>query len=499
MPSGAPPEERVDGDEDDDLDEVPGPGGLVEESGEDRRAAKKGFFPSSIGLSFLVPDGADALAVTVRWGDYEPGEVEGADGRPVAVWQRRQQEQTVRVSLPGSGGYELPGSGGLGLRVVERPVGADPALIPAGTRSVSVFLVNDRAPDGDRPDRACVFQAEIEVRVDRGFVPRPDLRGALAAGWDERVADLHYADTPAYATGHGVSVDWQIVDGGCRLLRTAWVPSAEVEQTKTVAVPGVELSMERLGALADGAAAGAALRPLVASYREWIEARRAGIPSLAGDRGETAAELLRLAAFAADRVERGIEVLEGDAEALDAFRVANRAVAGALRQRLGDAFDDGDGPRWHAFQLAFVLLNLPGLVDPLDPGRETVDLLFFPTGGGKTEAYLGLAAFAIVLRRLRHPDEEGLQGAGVTVVMRYTLRLLTLDQLARAAGLVCALELEREADPSRYVAVRDRPVGRKSGDTEPHRPKGGQPVGLGSGEDPSVRVRSSGEAVADPA
>jgi hypothetical protein len=79
-----------------------------------------------------------------------------------------------------------------------------------------------------------------------------------------------------------------------------------------------------------------------------------------------------------------------------------------------------------------------------------VDLLFFPTGGGKTEAYLGLAAFAMVLRRLHHPGEKGRSGAGVSVIMRYTLRLLTLDQLARAAGLVCALELEREKDVTRY-------------------------------------------------
>src|SRR4029453_19180344 len=76
--------------------------------------------------------------------------------------------------------------------------------------------------------------------------------------------------------------------------------------------------------------------------------------------------------------------------------------------------------------------------------------LFFPTGGGKTEAYLGLAAFAMVLRRLRHQGDNGLCGAGVSVIMRYTLRLLTLDQLSRAAGLVCALELERDTDRDRY-------------------------------------------------
>jgi hypothetical protein len=106
-------------------------------------------------------------------------------------------------------------------------------------------------------------------------------------------------------------------------------------------------------------------------------------------RRETATELLRLAGFAADRIERGIGRLAEDADALDAFRVANRAVARALRQRLTVGT-----PCWRAFQLAFILLNLPGLANPQDPDRETVDLLFFPTGGGKTEAYLGLAAFA---------------------------------------------------------------------------------------------------------
>ena len=108
----------------------------------------------------------------------------------------------------------------------------------------------------------------------------------------------------------------------------------------------------------------------------------------------------------------------------------------------GKAPDQQKAPTWRLFQLAFVLLNLDGLVDPAHPDRPIVDLLFFPTGGGKTEAYLGLAAFAIARRRLNNP---GLDGAGLSVVMRYTLRLLTLDQLQRAAGLICALELERKA------------------------------------------------------
>lgn len=321
------------------------------------------------------------------------------------------------------------------------------ARLPARTRSVSVFLINHRRAEPENLDLAYAFQARIEVRGDRPFVPRPDLRGALAAEWDEEVADLHYADTPEYATGHGVSAAWDVSDGACLRLRTEWIPGAEVEKTATAEVPGVELSMNALGALADGAAAEAALRPLVVRYRAWIAGRRPGLGSLLASRRETAEELLRLAGLAAGRIERGIAVLAKDPDALDAFRVANRAVARALQKRLGIA-----EPRWRPFQLAYLLLNLPGIADPRDQDRETVDLLFFPTGGGKTEAYLGLAAIAMVLRRLRQPGDRRLDGAGVSVIMRYTLRLLTLDQLTRAAGLVCALEIERDHDPARYGA-----------------------------------------------
>ena len=458
IPSGTPPEKSADADEDDDMGgEVPESAGLPEESNEERKAAKKAFFPSSMGLSFLAPQEARSLDVTVLWGDYVQTEIEDPDGETVAVWQRHPRKATVPVALKGADEpvvHNVADSDGLQLHVVERRISAVDLSehIPKGTRSASVFLVNRRTPigpDEGEPDLAYVFQPEIEVRSECPFVPRPDLRGARAAEWDEQVADLHYADAPAYATGHGVSAEWEIVDEQCHLLRTAWIPSAEVEKTETVDVPGVELSMEALGTLADGQAAETALRPLVEEYRAWIEARRSEITSLKATRLETAEELLRFAGVAADRIERGIAVLAEDADALDAFRVANRAVARALRQRLPEQFTDQE-PRWRAFQLAFLLLNLPGIADPSDPNRETVDLLFFPTGGGKTEAYLGLAAFAMVMRRLRNPGENGLGGAGVSVIMRYTLRLLTLDQLGRAAGLVCALELEREEDLARY-------------------------------------------------
>jgi hypothetical protein len=457
IPSGTPAERAADTDEEEELDQVQQSTSQPGESTEEHRAAKRGFFPSSTGLSFLVPGAETTLEVTATWGDYVREEAEGSDGNRVTVWRRQPRSQSLLITLPGSRGpavRTVPGSGGLQVVVDERPIVLEALAslapyIPAGARSVSVFIVNNRPVDQELPDRAYAFQAELQVRGSVPFLPRPDLRGSAAEEWDDLVADLHYADAPEYATGHGVSASWETAGGACQLVQTRWLPAAEVPKTATVDLPGVELSMDALGGLERGGVV-PALQPLGASYRAWIAAQRTGAERLTGRRRETAEELLGLAEAAARRIETGIKLLEADSDVLDAFRMANRSMAAALRQRL-----QTEHPSWRAFQLAFLLLNIPGLADPGDSGRDIVDLLFFPTGGGKTEAYLGLAALAMVLRRLRRRTGDqrpgaDLNGAGVSVIMRYTLRLLTLDQLNRAAGLVCALELERNGHEERY-------------------------------------------------
>ena len=136
--------------------------------------------------------------------------------------------------------------------------------------------------------------------------------------------------------------------------------------------------------------------------------------------------------MAAKRIDAGIDAL-ADEKVLLAFRMANRVMAKAARRRFGPMRGKDESsvetPTWRPFQLAFILMNLPGVVDPHHHDREIVDLLCFPTGGGKTEAYLGLAALILVHRRLKNP---GYASAGLSVLMRYTLRLLTLDQLSRS-------------------------------------------------------------------
>jgi hypothetical protein len=191
IPSGTPPEKSSDIDEDDDFSLVLDSPGLAEESTEDSRAAKKGQFPSSIGLSFLISKDTSKLKAYLRWRDYDQGEAAGEDGKTFPVWKRKPREEMVEVAL-GEGGAppvirDLPGSAGLQLCILERQISAQGIKdqIPSGTRSVSLFLVNRRAPNKEQPDLAYAFQTEIEVRSDYPFVPRPDPRGVRAEDWDE--------------------------------------------------------------------------------------------------------------------------------------------------------------------------------------------------------------------------------------------------------------------------------------------------------------------------
>ncbi|MCD4654438.1 DISARM system helicase DrmA, partial [bacterium] len=451
IPSGTPPEQASDIDEDDPLDIVLETAASIDESTEDQQAAKKGLYPSSMGLSFLIAAEVNTLTVTVTWGDYAMTKYPGTENyKPGSVWQRFPGKSVITVNLDGRVDpivLDVPESNGLQIQILERVIPADglAGQLPKGVRSVSLFLVNHRSLPATQSDTAYIFQPRLTVCSEIPFVPRPDLRGIYSGDFDDDIADLHYADTPAYATGHGIATDWEITNGHCHLIRTAWIPGAEVEKTKTQPIRDVILKMDELGALDSGEPARKALQPIVTEYRNWIILQKESFGNLSDVRRETATELLRRANLAADRIEAGIMTLVSDALSLEAFRVANRAVSRALKQRL--KIDD---PKWHAFQLAFVLLNLSGVADPSDKHRETVDLLFFPTGGGKTEAYLGLAAFTMVLRRLRFPGDDGRAGGGVSVIMRYTLRLLTLDQLGRAAGMVCALELERKDNLEKY-------------------------------------------------
>lgn len=269
------------------------------------------------------------------------------------------------------------------------------------------------------------------------------------------VADLHYRDLREWAVGRNVAAGWDSSDGVHGTVTRVWtdpLPSAEVERVApnedASLKDEVAFGMEDLARLAegDGTELEKALRGLPQLYGLWIDGEQGKLAGLPARRREAAESLIAEMETARARLANGIDILARDARARTAFQFMNLAVATAARRRNARTASDPAAlpqPEWRPFQLAFVILNLAGLIERTHVDRELADLLFFPTGGGKTEAYLGLAAFVIAHRRL---SGSGVLGAGVAVIMRYTLRLLTLDQLARAAGVVCALELMR-VDP----------------------------------------------------
>ena len=380
VPSDAPVAQRTDPTADEGLDAGADEGGLDDAQAPDSAPARRSILPSSMGLSVLVGPEVREIRARVSWGNYEfegagedveptegagvaaepvdrgPQDVadgqgayragEAAEGkRPLRGYRRFPRSEMVLVPLPEKRGkpveLAVPNSDGLRVVVTMRPIGSTGAAcgrMPADTRSVSVFVVNRRKAHPERAYRGYAFQVELQLTTPKGFIARPDLRGALegelAEDWDERVADLQYRDVFEYAVGHSVSATALVNSQGlCQEVRTVWVPQAEVERVAPARTDGVELGMEAIGALADGSAAAAAFAPLVRQYREWISVQRGRLAGMDARRQQTAKDLLDDAETAAHRIEAGIALL-ADAEALEAFRIANRAMAVAARRRV---------------------------------------------------------------------------------------------------------------------------------------------------------------------
>ena len=449
--------------------------------------SRKRFLPSSIGLTALLDPEVRHIDVHVSWGDYrteppleefvllpeptpeegdEPGKKQRVE-RPPVDWVRTPKERSVRLDItdgrgkpvwiPDSAAEQRPG-GGLTLETHSRVFSyARPDGSMERVRALTVFLINRRARvHRYYADVSYTFQARLELKCDSGFHPRRDLSGYWAEDTDLRVADLHYRDVCEWAVGRNSAAGWSPQEDANDHVMKVWtdpMPCAEVERVAPNVdrelTSAVSFGMETLAALASQGASRleAALQNLPTLFIQWIQKERTKLTGLATRRYEIGDRLIAEMERARDRIAEGIELLSRDPNSRRAFQLMNLAVAKAARRRSAGTTGDPQKlaePQWRPFQLAFILLNLACLTDRTHADRETADLLFFPTGGGKTEAYLGLAAFVIVYRRLR---TTGVLGAGVAVIMRYTLRLLTLDQLSRAAGVICALELLR-TDPS---------------------------------------------------
>ncbi|MGN6243217.1 MAG: helicase-related protein [Motilibacteraceae bacterium] len=413
--------------------------------------------PSSFAMSFLVAGSCQQLDCVVSGGRYEPYPISVSDGR--AAWHRIP----VRLEVPlpvsaGTVGARTLTVGRLALRL-----GATVRATMSGDRLVTVYVSNESTADGDISERV-LFGAHLEVTLpDGALLPYPVVETDPTA--ESASLRLLYESRPVRAVGHGTDAVARDVPGG-HVVSTRSLPVVEVHATTPDIADAAghpwAIDMDALGAWEQHAVE--RVGELIEAYRGWIAQQRAQAAALTGQAKTTALEHLRMCNEFADDMADGWSLIVGDATLRRCFTWASAAMGSQRRSyaaatravtmtRAGgtervtvagaEPALSGTAARWRPFQLAFILANLRPLVDPASARRGVADVVWMPTGGGKTEAYLGLAAFTMLHRRLSAAAPDDVRGT--SVMMRYTLRLLTAQQLQRAASLLCALEKLRLA------------------------------------------------------
>ena len=465
-------------------------GGADDEGVEDSPARRGMMIPASMGLRFQVSADLEAVAVHASWGTYRSENVDD-DGaalseplkRPRRRFRRTPRHHTVVIavaSLTPGNTETVPLEGDVVLRVDVADSG--------NVRVVEVALCNDRVALRPIPTDAWLYQTQLHIEaapnsIDKDvFLPVSDVVSCDIL--DRREPELarlqlQYRNRLEFAIGRTCSANWAVSDPStrrARQVRTTWLPVVETPQTRAHEIAEAELDMRALAsATADTLDAG--LRPIVREYEQWINQQVDAATSLPSHLRDVAEDAITDARQSSRQLSRGLDFLLSSADAQRCFAFMNQVMAdqrvrsqiAEMRSGSGDEITvtsaanlvANRGARahsWRTFQLAFILMQIEALSNPALARRSAVhskaELLFFPTGGGKTEAYLGLAAYTLAARRLAgvidSPDGPLDGESGVAILMRYTLRLLTAQQFQRATAMVCAAEMVRRRDPTTW-------------------------------------------------
>lgn len=418
--------------------------------------------PSSYGISFGCRSEVPSLTISVVCGLYTLEK--DAAGKPVQ-WRRTSFSKSLVVSVQTTRMVKKEKlADGLELRVTFRPPGFD------GNLPITATLINTNSikdvPWIEQSNRA-FFQCKLEVSAGNdGQAPFVERRGRDTRHLDPelRHALLLYRHARLYAVGHGCAADWspRLQDGTApRSVFITFIPQHDVYplippvDLNVPALPLVRLAKDDLPSVTQR------LESLVKGYEDWTESRKQSVASTMEEFKDIAEEQLASCRESARRIRKGIAAL-ANKDVFRAFQLSQQAMLEVFarsewqKKRNYNPAEPptyGEEHEWRPFQVAFILQCLESVADPASKDRDICDLLWFPTGGGKTEAYLALTAFVFFSRRLRAVKSGA--GGGTAVLMRYTLRLLTADQFVRASLLTCAAEnlRRREADLARTAPI----------------------------------------------
>jgi len=320
---------------------------------------------------------------------------------------------------------------------------------------------------------ACFFQTEIKVETPY-LRPFNEYKNNLYKSEEDRMLDFLYREKLSYGIGHNTACTWEDCENDTKTpiwISSTFLPQFNVksQSTSVSSIDKTCLNIKEFSEFnTDKNSIISNLDKLAKAYSGWIDEEEKIIELLNEEGRLLGVNNINKCRKIHARMRKGIELLQTNSKAFRAFQLANTAIYLQMfqnhwhfsKQKDGfEAFERTDNPQytyqeyatkdfpdpthipsWRPFQLAFILQCLPSFIDENSDDRNLVDLLYFPTGGGKTEAYLALSAFLIFWRRLNYPDSYG----GVNIIIRYTLRLLSAQQFERATKLILACEFIRK-------------------------------------------------------
>lgn len=469
-----------------------GDGADTDTSASDQVAMMRMVRPASAGLSFAVAGAKPVLRFTISCATYavvsDTGKPSPDPPNPVPnppqshltaiadsssgqttharafankalhQWQRVDHNLSLEIDAQAVARCDLGLHGLAGLELAIKCTPRDKEWL------VTAVLVNRKIVGDGEPrlasDAKSFFQVGLAVGPVGGakILSRPVRRAALDD--DGRSGALLYRTALEFAVGHTCSANWEAAADGASAAKvsTTWFPAAEVQATSSAGgAMFVQLKNGVHGGCFDAGVLAAestdlaqVLQRIPEAYESWILNQEQRIATLPAALQSQAGRHMQGCRSCLNRMLSGIRHLAADENACTAFQLANRAMA------LQYFWTRKEQLQWRPFQIAFLLLAIESVSSREHVDRDVMDLLWFPTGGGKTEAYLALVAFCLIVRRLRHPHAPE-RGAGTAAIMRYTMRLLTTQQFQRATSLILACEHLRRKDDTLRKRLGDTP------------------------------------------
>lgn len=423
------------------------------------------FQTKSFGISFILDSSNPKFDVCATWGMYEENLTNQENNEHEKVkqtWIRKSYGKIVPIDLGFNCDnskiilydFEKNGTVYLHIKKVE---------LSDAKSHISIFLVNDLKIKKNQEDYhpntdSCLFQPSIRIN----FNQTSSLLNMDPTTSQSSELEFLYREQPVKASGHMCAAIWREIDYNDYFNMDILWPDLKVqlkndENFKLFEKPDIRsefipiypmplssfdidnldisLNAEELSENFDPDRLSKKLMTLIECYNEWINENISKKNEI--NEKNIFENIINNQRIAYTRMINGIETLKSNELARLSFCFANKAIS------LQNQWSGRSKFNWRPYQVAFFLMNIDSLVNENSSEKDILDLLWIPTGGGKTEAYLAIIAFIISFRRLNSVLSNNNKGGGVSVISRYTLRLLTVQQFRRTLKLITATELLR--------------------------------------------------------